>query len=264
MKKSIFLSAALLLMGSMAFTACSDDDTTAIADTELTDTESETARAAARVLNALAEVEELPTGWASKTYDATVGEQLDAANPTVRTLAVADAAEASRYFAGITGQTLDEGTTTASYSVGKLGTLNLRPGNEAGCYALIDVDFTLMPNLKQIRLVDPSLLPDNDGGKEPYYSWGDVLYDENDKSFWICGRPANPNLGKKKTYWFSFDIKENKNYYKVDGSKYKTQLVVKNLNSTSDKTLVFAELLHLLSYGDNSAAIEKYLDTYRS
>ena len=264
MKKSIFLSAALLLMGSMAFTACSDDDTTAIADTELTDTESETARAAARVLNALAEVEELPTGWASKTFDATVGEQLDAANPTVRTLAVANAAAASRYFAGITGQTLAEGTTTASYSVGKLGTLNLRPSTETGCYALTDVDFTLMPNLKQIRLVDPSLLPDNDGGKEPYYSWGDVLYDENDKSFWICGRPANPNLGKKKTYWFSFDIKENKNYYKVDGSKYKTQLVVKNLNSTSDKTLVFAELLHLLSYGDNSAAIEKYLDTYRS
>ena len=105
MKKSIFLSAALLLMGSMAFTACSDDDTTAIADTELTDTESETARAAARVLNALAEVEELPTGWASKTFDATVGEQLDAANPTVRTLAVANAAEASSYFAGITSQT---------------------------------------------------------------------------------------------------------------------------------------------------------------
>ena len=105
MKKSIFLSAALLLMGSMALTACSDDDTAAITDTELTDAESQTARAAARVLNALAEVEELPTGWASKTYDATVGEQLDDANPTVRTLAVADAAEASSYFAGITGQT---------------------------------------------------------------------------------------------------------------------------------------------------------------
>ena len=75
MKKSIFLSAALLLMGSMALTACSDDDdNTSIADTELTDTESQTARAAARVLNALAEVEELPTGWASKTFDATVGE----------------------------------------------------------------------------------------------------------------------------------------------------------------------------------------------
>ncbi|MDD6921857.1 MAG: hypothetical protein PUI86_05670, partial [Bacteroidales bacterium] len=88
-KKFLFLPSALLLMGSMAFTACSDDDDNAsIADTELTDTESQTARAAARVLNALAEVEELPTGWASKTYDATVGEQLDAANPTVRTLAV--------------------------------------------------------------------------------------------------------------------------------------------------------------------------------
>ena len=45
-EKILFLPAALLLMGSMAFTACSDDDTTAIADTELTDTESETARAA--------------------------------------------------------------------------------------------------------------------------------------------------------------------------------------------------------------------------
>ena len=261
MKKNfLFLPAALLLMGSMALTACSDDDdTAAITDTELTDTESETARAAARVLNALAEVEELPTGWASKTYDATVGEQLDDANPTVRTLAVADAAEASSYFAGITSQTLDEGTTTASYSVGKLGTLNLRPGNEAGCYAVIDVDFTLMPNLKQIRLVDPSLLPDNDGGKEPYYAWGDILYDENDMSFWICGRPANPDLGKKKTYWFSFDIKE-KHYYKLSSDSHKYQQVLKNLNSTSDKASVFGELLYLLALGQNSEAINKYLD----
>ena len=47
MKKSIFLSAALLLMGSMALTACSDDnDNASIADTELTDTGSKTARAA--------------------------------------------------------------------------------------------------------------------------------------------------------------------------------------------------------------------------
>ena len=54
MKKSIFLSAALLLMGSMALTACSDDnDNASIADTELTDAESETAHAAARVINAL-------------------------------------------------------------------------------------------------------------------------------------------------------------------------------------------------------------------
>ena len=261
-KKFLFLPAALLLMGSMALTACSDDDdTAAITDTELTDAESETARAAARVLNALAEVEELPTGWASKTFDATVGEQLDAANPTVRTLAVADAAEASRYFAGITGQTLADGTTTASYSVGKLGTLNLRPSNEAGCYAVIDVDFTLMPQLKQIRLVDPSLLPDNDGGKEPYYSWGDILYDKTDDSYWICGRPANPDLGKKKTYWFSFNIKP-RHYYLMSQSKYRQHVVFKDLHSTSDKTLVFAEMLYLLTYGSDATSIDKYLDTY--
>ena len=53
-EKILFLPAALLLMGSMALTACSDDnDNASIADTELTDAESETARAAARVINAL-------------------------------------------------------------------------------------------------------------------------------------------------------------------------------------------------------------------
>ena len=46
-KKFLFLPAALLLMGSMAFIACSDDnDNATIADTELTDAESETAHAA--------------------------------------------------------------------------------------------------------------------------------------------------------------------------------------------------------------------------
>ena len=46
-EKILFLPAALLLMGSMALTACSDDnDNASIADTELTDAESKTARAA--------------------------------------------------------------------------------------------------------------------------------------------------------------------------------------------------------------------------
>ena len=40
-KKFLFLPSALLLMGSMAFIACSDDnDNATIADTELTDAES--------------------------------------------------------------------------------------------------------------------------------------------------------------------------------------------------------------------------------
>ena len=46
-EKILFLPAALLLMGSMALTACSDDnDNASIADTKLTDAESKTARAA--------------------------------------------------------------------------------------------------------------------------------------------------------------------------------------------------------------------------
>ena len=53
MKKYAFLPAALLLLGSYTLPACSDDDTAAIPDTELTDTESNTAHQLSRVLSML-------------------------------------------------------------------------------------------------------------------------------------------------------------------------------------------------------------------
>ena len=53
MKKYAFLPAALLLLGSYTLTACSDDDTAAIPDTELTDAESNTAQELARLVHML-------------------------------------------------------------------------------------------------------------------------------------------------------------------------------------------------------------------
>ena len=92
------LPCTLLLAGGLSFTACSDDDTPSIPNTELTDTESATAQELSRVLSMLAEDGELSSGWATRTVEPTEGVVLDESKPFVRSMAVNDLDEARSYF----------------------------------------------------------------------------------------------------------------------------------------------------------------------
>ena len=60
------LPAALLVLGSTTFTACSDDDDNAtIPSQELTDADSPTAGQLSRLLNVLSETSDVAEGWAT-------------------------------------------------------------------------------------------------------------------------------------------------------------------------------------------------------
>ena len=90
------LPAALLVLGSTTFTACSDDDDNAtIPSQELTDADSPTAGQLSRLLNVLSETSDVAEGWATTQYPITEGEA-DPAHPSVRLVAVASEQEAFR------------------------------------------------------------------------------------------------------------------------------------------------------------------------
>ena len=257
MKKYAFLPAALLLLGSYTLTACSDDDdTAAIPDTELTDTESATAHQLSRVLSMLCEDGELSTGWATRQVQPTVGEALNSATPFVRSMAVANEAEARDYFNALAGYMTDDECTQTTWQCDGIGTLAYHALNESDCFATIDVNIKQVPELETIRLVPVSALGENASDFEPYYSFGDVLRNTADSTIWVCGRPACAWAGKKKTYWSSFSLPE-KHIKAV--TKYANPCYFhKSSEAHLDKVKDFGSFFHLMHLVEGGWAIFKH------
>ncbi|MCI6726718.1 MAG: hypothetical protein MR446_09830 [Bacteroidales bacterium] len=250
------LSCTLLLVGCLSFGACSDDDNDGGNGNADIDTEEQAIVAEnefARIASVLAKPTELGSDWASQTLEPAVGRPVEG-NTSVHMVAVADEKEALDFYNGLTGQHLAEGTTGNTWTYPGIGSLSYEKRNEADCFAVVDVDIRQIPTLKQVKLVPSSVLGDN-AADEAYYSFGDVIYDTRDGSYWVCGRPASPKFGKDKSWWFSFDIpdanvkKDVKASARVDGKKKK--VVVGNLpyklNGTSDKVTTFGEMLTLIA-----------------
>ena len=250
------LSCTLLLVGCLSFGACSDDDNDGGNGNADIDTEEQAIVAEnefARIASVLAKPTELGSDWASQTLEPAVGRPVEG-NSSVHMVAVADEKEALDFYNGLTGQHLAEGTTGNTWTYPGIGALSYEKRNEADCYAVIHVDIRQIPTLKQINLVPSEVLGDN-AADEAYDSFGDVIYDTRDGSYWVCGRPASPKFGKDKSWWFSFDIpdanvkKDVKASARVDGKKKK--VVVGNLpyklNGTSDKVTTFGEMLTLIA-----------------
>ena len=256
--KNLFrlLPCVMLLIGGLSFASCSDDDNNGDNGNANLDAEEQAIVAEnefARIASVLAQPSELGSDWASQTLEPAVGRPVEG-NSSVRMVAVVDEKEALDFYNGLTGQHLAEGTTGNTWTYPGIGALSYEKRNEADCYAVVDVDIRQIPTLKQVKLVPSSVLGDN-AADEAYYSFGDVIYDTRDGSYWVCGRPASPKFGKDKSWWFSFDIpdanvkKDVKASARVDGKKQK--VVVGNLpyklNGTSDKVTTFGEMLTLIA-----------------
>lgn len=256
--KNLFrlLPCVMLLIGGLSFASCSDDDNNGGNGNANLDAEEQAVVAEnefARIASVLAQPTELGSNWASQTLKPAVGRPVEG-NTSVRMVAVVDEKEALDFYNGLTGQHLAEGTTGNTWTYPGIGSLSYEKRNEADCFAVIDVDIRQIPTLKQVKLVPSSVLGDNAAG-EAYYNFGDIIFDTRDGSIWVCGRPAAPQFGKDKSWWFSFYIpdanvkKDVKVTAKVDGKKQK--VVVGNLpyklNGTIDKVGVFGEMLTLIA-----------------
>jgi hypothetical protein len=202
-----------IMMGlGMGFTACSDDDDDKQNSNEELKTQdpyekqSQAANDLFRVVSTLAEVDSLPDNWKTATFEPVKGTVTNASQPLVRTLTVANQAEAASLFRTLTGENIADDAATASWSADGVGTVKYTATNSSAETAVIDLSIKQMPRLTQLRLVPAAAMGEN--GKftgDPYYHIGDVIKDKAGR-YWICVRSAYSPAGKEDTHWVSMQL----------------------------------------------------------
>lgn len=195
---------ALAFAGMMS--ACSDDETPSLNNAPTPEELAEMAAvdkfaAANSVYRALGLLNELPENWEGTNFTPEVGVPVDEANADIRNVISTGADHAEQYFLSIVPDLGLEGNVWSHEGV---GSLTYRAVNEKNCYAVIDVNLTQMPGLKQLRFVPESVVGENKWQGTPYYGVGDVVKDKKG-IYWICVRPSGGPLAKDNAYFVSFD-----------------------------------------------------------
>ena len=228
---------ALAFAGIMS--ACSDDETPPINNAPTPEELAEMAAvdkfaAANSVYRALGLLNELPDNWEGITYTPEVGVPVDEANADIRNVISTGADHAEQYFLSIVP---DEGLNGNTWSHEGVGSLTYRAVNESNCYAVIDVNLTQMPGLKQLRFVPEAVVGENSFSGTPYYSVGDIVKDKKG-IIWICVRPAGGPLKKDYAYFVSFapslinTTSHKQDIYNVDDYCNLTENKNKNLSGS--------------------------------
>lgn len=224
MKKSSRLFMASLLIGGLAlsFSSCKDSENVSnIPNTpeEIAQSkETEMAKNLLSILSFTSELDSLPDNWFANNYtqEPTIGDVVDASTPFVRYVAVQDKNEAINKYNSFANNGIEEGSTSASWNVEGVGSVNFNVLDQADVFATLDLNIKQQPHLSQIRFVPASALGDNASFKgEPYYTFGDVvaLHEGNpgiagNTSYWICVRPCSSLESKKKSHWMSFQLND--------------------------------------------------------
>ena len=268
MMKKLFnymLMATLVVSLGTLITACSDDDDDKKGGNEELKADDpyekngEVASALYRVVGTLCELDSLPDNWKTATYEPTKGKALDASQPLVRTVAVADLSEAVSMFRTLTGENLADNATTASWNKDGVGSLKFTATNSSAETAVIDVNIKQIPKLSQLRLVPATAMGENGSFTgDPYYHIGDVVKD-GDGRFWICVRSAYSPAGKEDTHWVTMQLlitdskstgfKTNVRTLKAKAGKNGLHKIQQKLgNSEETKHLkYFAQLMYILN-----------------
>ena len=143
-------------------TACSDDDddekkggNEELKADDPYEKNGEVASALFRVVGNLCGLDSLSDNWKSATYEPTKGKVLDASQPLVRSIAVANLAEAVSVFRSLTGENIADNATSASWSKDGVGSLKFTATNSSAETAVIDVNIKQMPKLVHRRPLLP-------------------------------------------------------------------------------------------------------------
>ena len=244
-----------ILMLSGLSMSCSDDDDDKEGRTpeeiaqDPYEKESEAADALYRLVSQLSVCDSLPDDWKTATFEPRLGQVLDESQPRVRTITVANAAEAITRYNSLTGKDLPETATGDTYKVDGVGTLTLNVGG-IDAVATIDVNVKQMPQLAQLRMVNASDIGENGTFiGEPYYHFGDVVRDKDD-CYWICVRPASSTDKKEDTHWMSFQLNEKENIKLCYKSNCWKQKYPVNLGVQKEKMQYLAQLLAIMADPD--------------
>ena len=274
MKRCKFLScfayAALLVFGcSLLAVSCKDDDNengNGAGTEQLSDAkDSEQAMTLLGILQAVADIDTLPDNWSSATFEPTVGYVLSEAQPYVRSIAVENASEAAAVYANLTDKDYNASLTSDSWSLEGVGSLTYKLENKSDVIATIDCQLKQVPHLTQLRLVKSDALGENASSSftgEAHYNFGDVVFDTEEKSYWICVRPALQNV-KGDSHWFSFDLQDS-NYktYEANPKKDLKRTVVPTKLGKDVEMMGY--LMNLLSVIANPNACADYFQKGRA
>lgn len=254
MKRFLFSSASLVLMccACLSLIGCSDDDNEKLdpQSPEYIAMSKATPEAMAlrTILSRTAGIDSLPDNWRSGyTVEPTIGDVLDESQPFVRTLAVNDAAEAVAFYNSLAGQDLPATATSHTLTLKEEGcqlSLNVTGGTDV--IATIGVQARQLPHLSAIRLVPVSAMGENASDFETYYHMGDVVYDEEEGTYWICARPANALYKKKDSHWFSFDLLTKEHFHTEKATKDRAETIVPY--DLDDNVQMMDHLIALLTF----------------
>ena len=141
------------------------------------------------------------SGWKSKTYEATVGYDLDPSRPNVRTIEVGTV-EAADEQAALLLDALGIDTNNPSgftFQNAEVGTVSYQHGgDDANTLATINISVPQLRNIVQLKMVRQ--YPTNAGATAPRYRFGDIIMKDN--RLWICTNPANAS--GQQAYFVTF------------------------------------------------------------
>ncbi len=253
----VSLALSLGLSLSLSLASCSDSDVDSNNgnngnNTEQTDLEWEKQISLQRLLGALADQDSLPSNWNSSSYVVnapTVGQPLEEANPySVRLVATSSVEEAYREYCSYVGKSTDGSPTSDTWQMDGIGSVSFTPNNESALYATVKVNIKQLPSLQEIRFVPASALGDNDGDVEYYYSFGDVIQDQNG-AYWVCVRPANKSLKLGQSHWCTFHLEES-NFKNVETGLTVPTGLAKNQAKSETMVANFLNLLRIIANPD--------------
>lgn len=226
MRKKVLCLLALALVGSLMFSSCKDNenviDNPENPEEEFMEKSSDRGEALLSFLSATAELDTLPDNWYKNNYtvEPTVGFVKDEANPYVRYIAVTNAKEANEAFKRMTAANITDEVKSDNWYMDGIGSLKFTLGNQPDLFATVDVNVRQMPHLTKLCFVPASVIGNNgsfDGF--PYYQIGDIVYDEKEKTYWICARPTAQDGEHSKSHWISFNLLDT-NFKKLTKKDY--------------------------------------------
>lgn len=207
MKKFFILSAAMMAISLVGFTACSDSDdenkTEPIPTTEV-NLNANQRIALASVLNMLTDQEFSDTtdiDFENRTFESDFGDLRDHSRLWERSIKVRNADLAESYFRSLAGggsaiiRDTDDGcvmdlTNLDTHSSGRkqnFGKLTFHRGSDADNVGYADVEIPCIPGLERIVYKTQEQWGDN-GGFESPIGYGEVFF--GDGLYWICVREA--------------------------------------------------------------------------
>ena len=213
------------------------------------------------VVGKLVDLDSITPDYEGKTFTPVIGTP-DEDDPTARIVAVNSLRSAVDRYNNLTGESIDENTSSHAFSLKDVGSLDYRKVTDNTAWAIVDVNIPAIPTLSKIIYRSPE--QGNTNGSvgnngSAYYRFGDVIKRtrEEDKNveYWICVRPAFDFEGKGESHWVSVSPLPESNIwpYCDDGAPFTASngmdySLPYNLRDDTEWMQDFAELLYAIHH----------------